>query len=135
MRSSVQASPNVTPMVDVMLVLLVIFMVVAPTLLDGFRAEPPRAANVRDHPNDSSDMVLGIDATGRYFLNKREIDSAALGPKLQAMFAADPLNRLLYLKADKSLDYSRILSAMDVARDNGAAFVALITQQPTVPQR
>ena len=70
MRSSVQFAPNVTPMVDVMLVLLVIFMVVAPTLLDGFRAEPPRAVNVRDHPNDSSDVVLGIDAAGRYFLNK-----------------------------------------------------------------
>jgi len=79
MRPSVQFAPNVTPMVDVMLVLLVIFMVVAPTLLDGFRAEPPRAVNVRDHPNDSSDVVLGIDAAGRYFLNKRPIDSAALG--------------------------------------------------------
>jgi len=62
---SVQSTPNVTPMVDVMLVLLIIFMVVAPSLLDGFLAEPPTATNVRDHPNDSADVTLGIDATGR----------------------------------------------------------------------
>lgn len=135
MRSSVQFAPNVTPMVDVMLVLLVIFMVVAPTLLDGFRAEPPRAVNVRDHPNDSSDVVLGIDAAGRYFLNKRAIDSAALGPRIQAMLASDPLNHVLYVKADKTLDYSKILGVMDVARQNGAVAVGLITQQPAVARR
>lgn len=135
MRSSVQAAPNVTPMVDVMLVLLVIFMVVAPTLLDGFVAEPPPAASVRDHPNDSSDVVLGIDAAGRYFLNKHAIDSAALGPKLKALFAANPLEHVLYLKADKELEYSKVLGAMDVARDNGVSVVGLITKQPTTTQR
>jgi biopolymer transport protein ExbD len=135
MRSSVQSAPNVTPMVDVMLVLLVIFMVVAPTLLDGFRVEPPRAVNVRDHPTDSSDVVLGIDAEGRYFLNKQAIDSAALGPKLRAMFTSDPLNSVLYVKADQTLDYSRVLGVMDIARENGAALVALITQQPPTARR
>src|SRR5262245_59487162 len=133
MRSSVQASPNVTPMVDVMLVLLVIFMVVAPTLLDGFRAEPPQATSVLDHPNDSSDVVLGIDAAGRYFLSKHAIDSAALGPKLKALFAAMPLDHVLYLKADKELDYSKVLGAIDVARNNGVAVVVLFTKLPATP--
>lgn len=135
MRSSVQSAPNVTPMVDVMLVLLVIFMVVAPTLLDGFRAEPPQAANMRDHPNDSSDVVLGINAAGQYFLNKQPIDSAALGKRIQALFAADPQNHVLYLKADKTLDYSRVVAAMDIARENGAVAVGLITQQATIVRR
>jgi len=135
MRSSIQCAPNVTPMVDVMLVLLVIFMVVAPTLIDGFRAEPPRAVNVRDHPNDSADVVLGIDAAGHYFLNKRPIDSAALGSTIRTALANDPLNHVLYVKADKNLDYSRILGVMDVARENGAAVVGLITQQPHVDRR
>jgi biopolymer transport protein TolR len=130
MRSSIHAAPNVTPMVDVMLVLLVIFMVVAPQLLDGFVAQAPPAANVRDHPNDSRDVVLGIDAAGRYFLNKQAIDPAILGPKLQALFVANPLNHVLYLKADRGLDYSKVLAAMDLARDNGAVVVGLITQQP-----
>jgi len=135
MRSSVQSAPNVTPMVDVMLVLLVIFMVVAPTLIDGFRADPPPAMNVHDHPNDSTDIVLGIDSLGHYFLNKRPIEAAALGAKLQALFAADPLNHVLYVKADKTLDYSAVLGAMDVARANGAVKVGLITQQPAVARR
>jgi len=135
MRSSVQAAPNVTPMVDVMLVLLVIFMVVAPTLLDGFVAEPPQAVSVSDHPNDSTDIVLGIDGAGRYFLNKHAVDSAALGPRLKALFAANPLDHVLYLKADKELDYSRILGAIDVARNNGVTVVGLITKQPATVQR
>jgi biopolymer transport protein ExbD len=117
-------------MVDVMLVLLVIFMVVAPTLLDGFVAEPPQAVSVLDHPNDSSDVVLGIDAAGRYFLNKQAIDSARLGPRLRELFAANPLDHVLYLKADKELDYSKVLRAMDVARGSGVGVIGLITRQP-----
>ena len=60
--AGVQSTPNVTPMVDVMLVLLIIFMVVAPALLAGFNAEPPQAQNIKDHPeDDQTDQVLGID--------------------------------------------------------------------------
>jgi len=135
MRSSVQSAPNVTPMVDVMLVLLVMFMVVAPTLLDGFRAQPPRAVSVRDNPNDSTDVVLGIDAAGRYFVNKQAIDSAALGPRIRTLLASDPLNHMVYVKADQSLDYSKVLGVMDMARANGAVVVGLITQQTAAHRR
>ncbi len=129
MRSPVQAAPNVTPMVDVMLVLLIIFMVVAPTLLDGFRAEPPKAVNVKDHPLDSADVVLGIDAAGRYFLNKKPVAEADLGSRLQSMYHAgrDPI---LYLKADRELDYSKVLAAVDIARKNGVSLVGMVTAEP-----
>ena len=61
-----QATPNVTPMIDVMLVLLIIFMVVTPMLLAGFNADPPKAINLRDHPEDAdNDHVLGIDKDGK----------------------------------------------------------------------
>src|SRR5690349_3228058 len=83
-QSSVQATPNVTPMVDVMLVLLIIFMVVVPALLDGFTATPPNAVNVRDHPNDSTDVTLGIDASGHYFWNKKPIQFGELAAKVEA---------------------------------------------------
>ena len=135
MRSSIQAGPNVTPMVDVMLVLLVIFMVVAPPLIDGFIAEPPLAVSVQDHPNDSSDVVLGIDAGGRYFLNKQPIDSARLALKLRSLFAVGPVRQTLYLKADKDLDYEKVQSAMDIARQNGVPVVGLVTKQPPVAKR
>ena len=132
MRSPVQAAPNVTPMVDVMLVLLIIFMVVAPTLLDGFRAEPPKAANVKDHPLDSADVVLGIDAAGRYYLNKRPIPADDLGGQLQTIFRGSRRDPILYLKADRELDYSKVLAAIDIARNNGVVLVAMVTQQPAV---
>ena len=119
-------------MVDVMLVLLIIFMVVAPTLLDGFRAEPPKAANVKDHPLDSADVVLGIDATGRYYLNKRPVSAADLGGRLQAMYQGRQRDPILYLKADRELDYSKVLAAIDIARNNGVVLVAMVTQQPAV---
>ena len=135
MRSAIQSAPNVTPMVDVMLVLLVIFMVVAPTVIDGFRADPPRAVNVRDHPNDSNDVVLGIDARGHYFLNEQPIDSASLATRLRAKFATDLLNHLLYVKADQTLDYSQVLGVMDVARQSGALVIGLITKQPPAARR
>jgi len=131
MRASIQASPNVTPMVDVMLVLLIIFMVVAPTLLDGFVAEPPNAAHVRDHPLDSADVTLGIDAAGQYYLNKHAVDSATLALGLQSIFTARE-EKVLYLKADRDLDYSKVLSAIDIARNNGVGMIGMITQQPNV---
>ena len=70
----VKAEPNVTPMIDVMLVLLIIFMVVTPALIAGFNATPPQGQNLKDHPEDEeNDQVLGIDKNGNYFLNKRTI--------------------------------------------------------------
>src|ERR1700755_2254589 len=72
----VQSTPNVTPMVDVMLVLLIIFMVVAPALMAGFNADPPQAVNIKDHPEDEkNDQVLGLDKDGTYYLNKKPIKS------------------------------------------------------------
>jgi biopolymer transport protein TolR len=80
----VASTPNVTPMVDVMLVLLIIFMVVAPALLAGFNAEPPQAQNIKDHPqDDQTDQVLGIDKDGQYYLNKKLIRPEDVGPALE----------------------------------------------------
>ena len=63
--SGVRAEPNVTPMIDVMLVLLIIFMIVVPALNAGFNAVPPEGQNITSHPEDDTDQVLGIDANGR----------------------------------------------------------------------
>jgi biopolymer transport protein ExbD len=118
-------------MVDVMLVLLIIFMVVAPTLLDGFVAEPPNAANVSDHPRDSSDVTLGIDAGGRYYLNKNPVEASALASQLEAIYGKSAEKRVLYLKADREVEYARVLAAIDTARNHGVVVVGMITHQPT----
>src|SRR3954447_13033121 len=86
---SVQATPNVTPMIDVMLVLLIIFMVVTPQLLAGFNADPPKAINLKDHPEDAdNDHVLGIDKDGNYYFDKKPYSPDAVGPMLNNIYGA-----------------------------------------------
>ena len=74
----VKAEPNVTPMIDVMLVLLIIFMIVVPAINAGFKAVPPQGVNLKSHPEEEEDVVLGIDANGQYFLDKKPIRNESL---------------------------------------------------------
>jgi biopolymer transport protein ExbD len=127
---AVQSTPNVTPMIDVMLVLLIIFMVVTPALLAGFNAEPPVAINLKDHPEDSDlDQVLGIDKDGNYYLNKQPIKYETIGPKLKQIYDARTEDKIVYLKADKSLEYAKIIDLMDISMKNGVRMVGMISDQ------
>jgi biopolymer transport protein ExbD len=127
---NVQSTPNVTPMIDVMLVLLIIFMVVAPALMAGFNATPPEGVNLKDHPEDEqTDQVLGIDRDGQYYLNKREIKNDELPSLLKKIFEARTEDKILYLKADKTLDYSKVLDAIDLASKNGVRVIGMISDQ------
>jgi len=128
--SGVQSSPNVTPMIDVMLVLLIIFMVVTPALLAGFNADPPKAVNLKDHPEDANlDQVLGIDRDGNYYLNKKRIRTEDVGPMIKRIFDARTEDKIMYLKADKQLDYSKVLDALDLAAKNGVRVTGMISEQ------
>jgi biopolymer transport protein ExbD len=128
---AVQSTPNVTPMVDVMLVLLIIFMVVAPALLAGFNADPPQAQNIKDHPeDDQTDQVLGIDKDGNYYLNKKPIRAEDIAPALKHVYVDTPRDDyIMYFKADKNIDYSKVLDAMDIAMKNGVRVVGMIGDQ------
>lgn len=125
----VASAPNVTPMIDVMLVLLIIFMVVAPALLAGPVAEPPKAANLQPRPEDSKDHTLAIDVNGRYFLDRRPVPAESLGGILASIYRARNLNRVLYLRAHKELEYRQVLAAIDVARSNGVVVVGMISER------
>ena len=126
----VASSPNVTPMIDVMLVLLIIFMVVTPALLAGFNAQPPQGQNLKDHPEDEeNDQVLGIDKDGNYYLNKKPIQKAALEAEIKRIYAIRETDKTMYLKADAGLEYSKVVDATDMAAKNGVRVVALISDQ------
>src|SRR6476661_3859659 len=129
--AGVQSTPNVTPMVDVMLVLLIIFMVVTPALLAGFQADPPQAQNIKDHPeDDQTDQVLGIDKDGNYYLNKKPIRQTDIAAALKHVYVDTPRDDyIMYFKADKNLDYSKVLDAMDIAMKNGVRVVGMISEQ------
>jgi biopolymer transport protein ExbD len=127
---AVQSTPNVTPMIDVMLVLLIIFMVVTPALLAGFNATPPQAVNLKDHPEDANlDQVLGLDRDGNYYLNKRPVRAQDVAPMLKEIYDKRTEDKILYVKADKSLDYAKVLDALDIASHNGVRVVGMISEQ------
>jgi biopolymer transport protein ExbD len=126
--SAVKSEPNVVPMIDVMLVLLIIFMVVLPALTAGFTANPPQGINLKSHPEEDTDQVLGIDKEGNYYINKRPVPLDSIGPMLKAIYA----NRddyVLYVKADKDLPYSKVIDAMDIASKNGVRVVGAVSEQ------
>ena len=126
---NVKAEPNVTPMIDVMLVLLIIFMLVVPAISAGFQAIPPSGVNLKPHPEEERDQVLGIDANGQYFLNKRAIPNAELPRLLKSIYSAREEDKILYVKAHKDIDYGKVLDALDIAAHNDVTMAAMITDQ------
>jgi biopolymer transport protein TolR len=126
---SVKAEPNVVPMIDIMLVLLIIFMLVVPAISAGFQAVPPQGVNLKPHPEEERDQVLGIDADGKYYLNKAPIPNNELGERLRTIYENRTEDKLLYVKAHKDLEYAKIIDALDIASRNFVAVSGLITDQ------
>lgn len=127
--ASVNSTPNVVPMIDVMLVLLIIFMLVVPAISAGFTAIPPQGVNLKPHPEEETDQVLGIDESGQYYLNRTPIPNAELGQRLREIFETRTTDRLLYVKAHKEIEYSKVLDALDIAAKNEVRVAGMITEQ------
>jgi biopolymer transport protein ExbD len=127
--TGMMAGINVTPMVDVMLVLLIIFMVVTPALVAGFQVELPQGEHLKSRGEREGRVELGIDAEGNYYLNKRPIARDDALELLTAEFESRPGDRVLYVKAHRGLKYQEILDAMTLARQAGARVVAAVTQK------
>lgn len=128
-RTTVKAEPNVIPMIDIMLVLLIIFMITVPALAAGFQAVPPEGVNLKPHPEEDADQVLGIDAQGQYYLNKQPIRNETLGEQLQRIFDARTVDKILFVKAHRELPYQTVLDAMDIAAKSGVRVVGAISDQ------
>ena len=127
--SAVKAEPNVTPLVDVMLVLLIIFMVIIPTLTSGLNAVPPQGINLKKHPEEDGDQLLGIDRKGVYYLNRQPIRNETLYDNLKRIFDARTEDKILYVRADKNLEYSKVQDAIDIASKAGVRVTGLISEQ------
>src|SRR3954469_6482782 len=100
---AVMGDINMTPMVDVLLVLLIIFMIVTPALLKGFAAQLPEALNLKERKDVPTNTVLGLDKDGKFYLNKQPITKEALPVQLKAemqkhITADEP--QIMYVKAD-----------------------------------
>ena len=131
--SGVKADINVTPMIDVMLVLLIIFMIVTPILTAGFQATIPRGLNPESRPEQPEEIILGIDQSGKFFLDlgqgARPIADADLAGRLTSLYAVRTKDKILFLKADQGVQFGRVQEAIDVARKAGVRVVGAITEQ------
>jgi biopolymer transport protein ExbD len=134
----VKAEPNVVPMIDVMLVLLIIFMVVTPAITAGFQAIPPEGVNLKAHPEEDLDQVLGIDAAGDYYINKKPLALFTEPGKdandklfriLSGIYEKRTIDKILYVKAHKDLEFGKVLDAMDVASRAGVRVVGAVSDQ------
>jgi biopolymer transport protein ExbD len=125
------AGINVTPMVDVMLVLLIIFMVVTPAIVAGFQVSLPDGEHVKERPDMEQRVELGIDHDGTYYLNSNPIQREDALALLVQEFEARPDDRVLFIKAHRDLEYQEILDAMSLAREAGARVVAAVTDRRT----
>jgi biopolymer transport protein ExbD len=132
-QTSVRSEPNVVPMIDIMLVLLIIFMIVTPLIAAGFKATLPKGKNLDARPEGDNEVVLGIDVAGRYFLNGRALPEGTLEDQLRSIFAARTEDKILYFKADNQLKYGKIQEAVETARRSGVRVMAAITE-PTAQQ-
>jgi len=126
---TVTAEINVTPMIDVMLVLLIIFMVITPGIVRASLPSARHATYQRDrHP------TLIVQASGVYTLEVdrhfERVSDARLPSRLVAAYARRPDDHVLYLKADRDASYARVLQALDAARAAGVSRIGAITGQP-----
>lgn len=121
------AEINVTPLVDVMLVLLIIFMVTAPLMTSGVSVDLPKVS-AQPLNSDSEPLSVSIKADGTIFLQDQQLELEDLVPKLQAISQNNP-DRRIFVRGDKDLAYGRIMQVMGTITTGGFTKVALLAEQ------
>ena len=128
----VKSDINVTPLVDVMLVLLIIMMLIAPMLQQGVAVTLPEAGNTGDKPDTQDQTVVAIDSRGAFYVNAIAVTPDDLIPRVQRVLE-DKKEKIVYLKGDKDAKYAAIMDAMDAFRKAQIENIALITEKKNKP--
>ena len=127
-RANVMAEINVTPMVDVMLVLLIIFMISAPLLTVGVPLDLPQT-QAKSLEQDKTPLQLSVDVKGKIFINDTEVAMADLIPKLKAITdARGGMDERIFMRADKKADYGTVARVMGLLSGAGFKRLALVTE-------
>src|SRR4029453_7221883 len=135
----IKADINVTPLVDVMLVLLIIMMIVAPLLQQGVSVKLPVATNTTENPATQQQTGLAIDSNRRLYLNAVPVLKDDLQRRVTEILE-NKKDRIVIIKADEDVEYSAVMDAMDQLRASGIEDMGLITDprntsKPTTPNR
>ena len=117
---------NMTPMVDIMLVLLIIFIITIPVMKHSVNIDLPRATNEVQNAKPET-IRLSVDATGTYFVNEAQIADSELAPKLKAAASQNPQPEL-HIRGDKAVRYERVAEAMALAQLAGLRKIGFITE-------
>ncbi len=130
-RGGPMADINVTPMADIMIVLLIIFMVITPMLQKGVDVKLPQAGNTKERKDEPKSIVVAIRKDSAVYLGSTKLENQAeLLPQVKERLQDLPEGaRLIYLKADEQLPYSEVMKVMDLCREAGVEEVALIAER------
>jgi biopolymer transport protein TolR len=117
---------NITPLVDVVLVLLIIFMVITPIVQMGYAVQvPPKVETSAPVPQDSNQVIVRLDAEGRPWINKQMLSMSDFPAKLREALTGRS-SKVIFFAADGELEYDRVADFMDVCRDNGAQNLGIV---------
>ena len=125
---------NVTPLVDVMLVLLIIMMLVAPLLQQGVPVKLPVASNYADKPETQEQTVIAIAVDKSMYLNAKYVPEHELATRVEETIRTK-IEKLVLIKADEGVDYSAVMAAMDQLRQAGIEDIGLITERKNVAEQ
>ena len=123
----IKADINVTPLVDIMLVLLIIMMLIAPLLQKGVNVRLPIAENTTEKPDTQEQTVVHVDAQKNLYVNNIQVSEAEAVDRIKYALE-EKAERIVYLKGDSDAPYASIMSMMDKLREAGIENVALITE-------
>ena len=129
-RGGLNSDINVTPLVDVMLVLLIIMMLIAPMLQKGVPVTLPLADNTVQKPETQEQTVLAVDRNNKFYVNSIEVDRGTMADRVKAALE-DKTERVVLIKADTDASYSAVMTAMDDLRKVGIEDIGLITDPKT----
>ena len=127
-KGGVKSDINVTPLVDVMLVLLIIMMLVAPMLQQGVSVKLPTAQNTVDKPEVQGQTVIAIAKDKGLYLNAKQIGEGELATKVTELLE-NSKDKIVLIKADEEVEYSAVMAAMDQLRQAGIEDIGLITER------
>ena len=127
-KGGVKSDINVTPLVDVMLVLLIIMMLVAPMLQQGVSVKLPMADNTTDKPEVQGQTVIAVAKDKRIYLNAKLVSEAELGTKVNE-YLENKKDKVVIIKADEEVEYGAVMAAMDGLRQAGIEDIGLITER------
>ena len=125
------ANINVTPMADIMIVLLIIFMVITPMLQKGVDVKLPQAGNSKERKDEPKTIVVAVRKDTATYLGSQKLDDQSqLQPLIKERLQDLPEgSRMIYLKADQELPYAEVMKVMDLCREAGVEEVALIAER------